>query len=393
VSPLAHRIAIADACDCPEFRDTVTTSNSNTDAAIYYRKPHLEAITDALHLPTPSNPTCGDLRAAIRQYLHTATQPPTTDDSSAGGVAADGGLTYDGQSQLATDRFTFQELIALSDTIGVDPDTPYIESELRRLAGSSIAGPYLAELLDHAYVDLYLSINVGSPSATHGSRGYYPYRFEPVHEIPSDATSHPDCYRYVVDSSIQHDAYGNQDAVDTAARVDADAVVLADKYQDLDGTVDAVLEGLTLANNHEYGGDLIIPLQPPHAECYRQLRRHGIDPTHTFALGGLKDCNDDAEKLAAARAVRDAADHPIELHGLGFGVTPELARGIRDTPRLLDSIDYSTPAQSQIPDTEPGDKRLCTVAARAGADLIEDLRRVSPLVAVDTTQATQLSDH
>jgi len=381
-SPLEYRIAIADECGCPNFRNLVLQSNSNTNAAIYFRKQHLQQIAAAVGTTPPETATSGEIRQSIRASITDAQSPSPHVDTPAASpaLATDGGLSNVTSTNSSQNRFNCEELAELASLIGTTPDPPYIESDLRRLAGSSIAGPYLASLIKHAHVDAYLSVNVGSPTAERGSRAFYPFRLEPVHEIPDTATSHPDCHRYIVDSSIQHDEYDNEDALEAAHRVDADAVILADEWHDMDGTIEAIIDGIEHVNTHAFSGDVILPLQPPHDLCLKHLLDRGVSTTHTFALGGLKDTNDDHTKINAARAVRDVAPSELTLHGLGFGITNTMASAIRETPALLDSLDYSTPAQNAIGDAMPGEERLCTVAAQTGAAFIEDLRKISTLV-------------
>jgi len=394
--PIDYRIAIADACGITDFRETVLQSNSNAHSAIYYRKHQLAALADFFDITTSDTPTKEDLYARIRTHLahQTSEYPPPTEESQTdtiesnrSDITTDGGIV--GTVSYPADKFAFKELISIATALDISPDPPYAEVEMRRLAGSSIAGPYLAKLIEAAYVDLYLSANVGSTTADRGSRAYYPHRLEPVHEIPESATSYPRCYRYIVDSSFNNPEYDNKDVFNAAERVGADSVILADELHDIDGTIEAVLEGLDLYKDHEYDGDVMIPLQPPHDECFNRLKAHGIDTNQTFAIGGLKDASDQ-RKIKATESLREAAGEEVALHGLGFGVTEEIARAIRETPSLLDSLDYSTPVQQAIGTGANGEERLSTVAATAGAQLIEDLRKISPLV--DSTTNKTLAD-
>jgi hypothetical protein len=201
----------------------------------------------------------------------------------------------------------------------------------------------------------------------------------PVHE--ADKRHRDACERFIVDSSIQRDDIGNQEALDMAAELDAEMVVLADVWQEAEATVEAILDGLELYDGHEFEGGVLTPLQPPHGESYLELEGQGID---LFGIGGIKDAPDQV-RLDAVREFRNAAGYDVDLHGFGFGVTDELVRAVREEPRLLDSIDYSTPMQSHglAGGVEPGAERMSVAAARAGARLIEDIRRVSPYVESD----------
>jgi hypothetical protein len=227
---------------------------------------------------------------------------------------------------------------------------------------------YLRRLIDGCHVDLYLS-------ATDGARIYWPYRMQPVHEASERFRNA--CEQYIVDSSFKDESIGNREVLETAHALDAEVAVLADVYQDCAATIEAVLEGLDLVDEHAYDGEVMVPLQPPHGECYAALAGQGID---RWAIGGVKDA--DAEtKVAAARAVRERAGFDVSLHGLGFGVTDTLVAAVRETPALLDSLDYSTPVQNAMAvPAEPGAERMSVVAARAAAQLVVDARRLSDYV-------------
>jgi hypothetical protein len=226
---------------------------------------------------------------------------------------------------------------------------------------------YLRRLVDGAYVDLYLS-------ATDGARVYWPWRMQPVHEASKNHRNA--CEKYVIDSSFQDESITNKDALDSAYSLNAEMCVLADVWHDKDATVDAILEGVELYDDHPFDGKIIAPLQPPHDECFAELEG-AVD---VYAIGGVKD-EDDQTKIDATRAVRDRAGPDVHIHGLGFGMTDMMVQAIQDDPELLDSVDYSTPVQNAInhPAT-PGDERMSVVSARACAELIEDLRSVSSFV-------------
>jgi len=227
---------------------------------------------------------------------------------------------------------------------------------------------YLRRLVDEAYVDLYLAGN-------DGARIYWPWRMA-RHGCGSLSNRYRNaCENYWVDSAIGDDSYGNKDALDDAHRYDAEGVLLADVMGDYDATVEQVLRGLELADDHPFDGDVIIPLQAPYDECYAELAGQS---TH-YAIGGLKDCPSDSRRIDAARTVRELAGHDIHLHGLGWGPRDGLARAIHNDPELLDSIDYSTPVQSSV-EAMAGDERKSVVASEAAAMLIRDLRKLTPNV-------------
>lgn len=238
---------------------------------------------------------------------------------------------------------------------------------------------YLRRLIDASHVDLYLS-------AVDGARVYWPFRMQPVHEASKRHRNA--CERYIIDSSFKDESITNEDVLDIAVDLKAEAAVLADVWQDVDATVDALVDGLEQYENHAYDGEVLLPLQPPHDQCYRKLIERGVSPDHIFAIGGVKDAGD-AAKIQGAKAVRKMAPE-VYIHGLGFGVTDELVGAIRDDPDLLDSLDYSTPIQNAMDGSvEAGEERMSVVAARAGSKLIEDCRRLTPFVdGPDHRQAT-----
>jgi len=226
---------------------------------------------------------------------------------------------------------------------------------------------YLRRLVEESYLDLYLS-------STDGARIYWPWRMQPTHEASKRLRNA--CEKYIVDSSFQDESITNKDALDKAYELDAEMCVLADVWHDKDATVDAILEGLELYDDHPFDGKTLAPLQPPHDECYTELEGQGID---VYAVGGVKDSGDKV-RVEAAKAVREAAGPDVYIHGLGYGATDGIVRAVHENPNLLDSVDYSTPLQSSITGIDPGEERMSVVAARAGAQLVEDLRKFSPYI-------------
>lgn len=229
-----------------------------------------------------------------------------------------------------------------------------------------IRDEYLRRLTDAAYLDLYVS-------GTDGARMYWPWRMQPCHE--ADKRHRNACEKFILDSSFQDESITNIDVLDKAYTINAEMCVLADVWHDKDATVDAILEGLELVDDHPFDGGILVPLQPPHDECYLELEGQGID---VFAVGGVKD-KPDEERIEAARSVRRVAGPEPHIHGLGYGATDGIVKALQKDPDLLDSIDYSTPIQSgNGTDIASGKERMSVVAARAAARLVEDLRKFSP---------------
>lgn len=228
---------------------------------------------------------------------------------------------------------------------------------------------YLRRLVDAAHVDLYLS-------GSDGARIYWPWRMEPPHEATK--TYRDACENYVIDSAPQRDDITNADALDTGHALDAEVVSLADVYQDMRGTVASLLDGLSVADGHPFDGTLLLPLQSPYVECWKELG----EPTDCWlGIGGLKG-ESDATRVRAARHLRDAVGDEAHIHGFGWGPSDHLGAVIREQPELLDSLDYSTPVRHTSMPMDPmlGKEHKSVLAAFAGARLVRDLRRVTPFV-------------
>lgn len=229
-------------------------------------------------------------------------------------------------------------------------------------------------MIDDAYLELYLAGN-------DGARIYWPWRM--ARENGSLSNRHRNaCEVYWVDSSIMNDDYTNADVLDDADKYDAEGVLLADTLGSFDETIKSVKRGLDLADDHSFDGDVIIPLQQPYDESYVEF----AGESDYYAIGGLKDSSTDVPRIEAARTVREIAGENIHLHGLGWGPRDELVRAVHTNPNLLDSIDYSTPVQSNT-DAMAGAERMSVTAMGAAERLVRDLRRVTPNVDFDPEPA------
>jgi len=227
---------------------------------------------------------------------------------------------------------------------------------------------YLRRLVDESHIELYLS-------AIDGARLYWPWRMQP----PSEASrSYRDaCERYVIDSDPLDDDVTTEDVLDTAYRLDAEVASLQDVYQDKSATVDALLEGFEIYDDHAFDGDLLLPLQAPYTDCYRELGEPG---DHLIGIGGLKD-GTTHERITAVETFRKEFGDEVWLHGFGWGPTTHLARFIRNDPDAIDSLDYSTPIQNASGAGDlPGKERLSVVAMNAAQRLVTDLRACSSYI-------------
>lgn len=234
---------------------------------------------------------------------------------------------------------------------------------------------YLRRLVDESYIELYLS-------SVDGARIYWPWRMQ----IPKDASTkyRNACEKYIIDSDFADEGVTNEDVLDCAFRVNAEVATLADVYQDCEQTIDAVLNGAELYEDHPFDGELLIPLQRPYVECYESVKDCGT----YFGLGGIKD-ESLAKKLELIREFRDAVGPDPHLHGFGMGVSRQLAVQLHRNPEFIDSVDYTTPIQTSITNVASGKDRMTVVATRALAKLVEDLRLVTPNVEIDPDVPTE----
>jgi len=239
---------------------------------------------------------------------------------------------------------------------------------------------YLRRLVDEAHIEIYLSGN-------EGARIYWPWRMQPAHE--ASLTYRNACETFIVDSSFNREEITNKDVLDKAMAVNAEYAVLADVYQNKDATVDAIIEGLELYDDHPFDGDVIAPLQAPHDKCYLELEGQGVD---YVAVGGYKDAGT-KKQISATRSLRDVVSPGTKIHGLGFtlaskdGTPTEWVGAIQENPLLLDSIDNSKYIQDMIMQEhsiDKGEERRSVDCLHIAHQLVRDLRRVSSYTEMPT---------
>lgn len=251
---------------------------------------------------------------------------------------------------------------------------------------------YLRRLTDHAHVELYLSAN-------DGARIEWPWRMHPPNEATESYRNA--CNSYVIDSDPIDPTVTTADALDAGLRYNADVVSLVDyvpwevyerkldegspeyeayldvreKYGDnTTATVESIKQGLAAYEDHEYDGQILIPLQEPYVECWNCV---GSPTDAWIGIGGLKK-GSDRLRIDAAREFAECAGRDVHVHGFGWGPREGLAAAVRETPWMLDSLDYSTPMQNAATgDATPGDEIMSVAAAEAGAQLVRDLREVT----------------
>jgi hypothetical protein len=252
---------------------------------------------------------------------------------------------------------------------------------------------YLRRLIDGAHIELYLSAN-------DGARIFWPWRMQPPKE--ASRRYRDACEHYIIDSDISDPSVTTKECLDTGYQLNAETVALVDympfdwyqreldsgdhpeawaAFQDLqsefdsayDATLHSLREGLEQASEHPFDGQILIPLQEPWVECWREL---GKPREYPLGIGGLKE-GTPKERESAMRTLRNAVGSDIWIHGFGWGIKG-LVKPLRENPDLLDSLDYSTPMQNSATEAcTPGKERMSVAAMDAGKRLVRDLREVS----------------
>ena len=236
---------------------------------------------------------------------------------------------------------------------------------------------YLRRLVDNAHIELYLSAN-------DGARIYWPWRMQP----PSEASRRyrDACEKYIIDSDPWNDGIEATEILNCAFKLDAEIASLQDVYLDKDGTVDKLLEGLEIADSHSFDGQLLLPLQKPYVECWKEL---GEPTEHMLGIGGLKDGSPE-KRIRVSKQLRNAVGNDVWIHGFGWGIKG-IAKSVQKNPKLIDSIDYSTPMQNGANyDCSSGKERMSVAAMGGATKLVRDLREVGGFV--ETTAKYHRSD-
>jgi hypothetical protein len=182
--------------------------------------------------------------------------------------------------------------------------------------------------------------------ASYIPRYWYPYRLQ--HAEKARDWAKDESLEVIMDSAIGDSAVGNEAVLERAAECNADYVIPADTLHSQPQTTGAVNEFVGLYEAHDCRAKPLIPLQPPYDRHYQEL-----DGFSHYVLGGIAT-TDPEDQLQHIRRFRDEAGYGVYAHGLGLGASLELIRALRENPRLLDSLDLSTPEQvvkgEKIPD-------------------------------------------
>lgn len=186
------------------------------------------------------------------------------------------------------------------------------------------------EIIDASPLDVYVASNMPYE---------YPYKLvKPKHVTPSIIDS---ADVIIMDSGIG-DEISNRDVLDKAEKFNCDFIVAKDFLHNQNKTTKSIREFYHQYNKHEYNGDILIPLQENHVEHYYEL-----DQPQRVLIGGIRDFSSE-KQVDIIKNFRDEVGYDVYVHGLGMGMSKTFVKEIRKNPRLLDSIDCSTPEQNAI---------------------------------------------
>lgn len=223
------------------------------------------------------------------------------------------------------------------------------------------------------------------------------------------------CETLIIDSGFNR--WGSPDDVlEAAARMDADLVFATDVTgmedptnkghnpempstddSGIGGRMEAAVRGIEIflerARELDIVDKTILPIQHPYLDFLELADERGwLDEVNYIALGGLKRLDDVERRIEALHAVREYVGDNMKIHALAPGTEPEMLRELRDNPKLLDSLDNSTPekapASNKVPDASwtqkkhllPFGEDVSTVRAQySGTIAVQFAHMVSPL--------------
>lgn len=261
-----------------------------------------------------------------------------------------------------------EELIDRHGRVAAHPDEFRGDLDELDAFDGEIALGYLRRLevlLDACPIDIYAASSLKHP---------WPYRLQNAAECyPASFWRSP---HRLMDSAITAPELSNRDVLEHALERHATAVAAKDflpfeEYERLyengelseaqidvvrslqrhhgdhrQATTDSVREFVDVYDP-ELHPPAYIPVQPPYPDhlesVYPIIEESNLD--HRYMLGGLAE-EPPARRIAGARAFRTAVGYQPTAHGLGWGLEDDLLAAVRDDPRLIDSVDNSSPAQA-----------------------------------------------
>lgn len=189
-------------------------------------------------------------------------------------------------------------------------------------------------------------------SAGINNRYWYPFRLMSAKEAGRSTAQ--ECLDCIIDSGYTHSDIGNKETIEAAIKANAQYIIMADEPGSQRRTHNALKEFIELYNEHqECTAKPFVVLQPPYADHYEAYEEQYSRFSH-FALGGLHQF-EPWQQIGAIREFRQAAGAQVYVHALGIGTDLTVIRGLRNEPRLIDSLDVST-AESAIKNNQIPDK-------------------------------------
>jgi len=151
----------------------------------------------------------------------------------------------------------------------------------------------------------------------------------------------------IMDSGIGDDTT-NAEVIDLATEYDTDFVVACDELNDIEATVANIHEFMDIWNDSDCRATPLIPLQPPHVDCYNRL---DIDAAH-YMLGGIGGKSREVSTTDIMHSIEQfrQVDAKASLHLLGIGANHKLMQWLSHPHRQswVQSLDCSTPDQCVI---------------------------------------------
>ncbi len=203
---------------------------------------------------------------------------------------------------------------------------------------------HINKLTQKAVIDIYLSGGNG--------RFYWPNRLQPAKKGDSTPSVRESSQQYMLDSGFEDGGVPTKQLIEMTHERQPDYVIPNDVVNTpdvemrnaIEGTAKKVDEFLSLIDEKTFPATVLIPLQPPHDFHYGFLHKHypeQIKRSH-FALGGMKDMKPKLQ-IKYVKQFRRVIGYNAYVHGFGLGASRQLVKALRDDPRLLDAVDFSTP--------------------------------------------------
>lgn len=230
---------------------------------------------------------------------------------------------------------------------------------------------HLNKLSGSAVIDIYLSGGNG--------RAYWPNRLQPARREDSTPSVREACQSYMLDSGFKDGGVPTDQLIEMTHERQPEYVIPNDTVNlpgvpmrtAVEETAEKVASFLDHVDERTFPATILVPLQPPHDFHLAYLHHHYPRQAHRshFALGGLKNAAP-TDQLAAIRQFRAVVGADAYVHGFGLGSSRTLIETLRESPSLLDSVDFSTPQIHSRSGQIAGHARIpMRIGTAAGTDL------------------------